>query len=186
MEKGSTNRTTGIVKIAVTGPESTGKSTLAEQLAGKYKTIWVPEFARDYLTRQNGTYSEYDLLNIATGQLEAEKKSMEIANGLLFCDTELLVIKIWSLVKYGRCHPFILQQIDKQSYAHYLLCDIDIPWTDDPLREHPDFREELFQMYESELISYGFPYTIIQGNSEERILKAAQIIDSLTDSRFET
>lgn len=178
MEKGSSDRT-DIVKIAVTGPESTGKSTLAEQLAFKYQTNWVPEFARDFLTRKKGKYTERDLLTIARGQLEAEQRCMEKANGLLISDTEMIVIKIWSLVKYGRCHSFILSQLERQSYAHYLLCDIDIPWTDDPLREHPGFRKELFEMYVFELNNYRFPFTVIQGNMEERFSNSVLLVDSI-------
>jgi NadR type nicotinamide-nucleotide adenylyltransferase len=165
-----------IMKFAITGPESTGKSTLTQQLADEFQTLWVPEFARDFLHLRKGKYSENDLLTIAEGQMNSEKAMELQSDRILFCDTEFLVIKIWSLVKYGRCHPRILSMIEEQNYLHYFLCDIDIPWQDDPLREHPHMRKELFDLYVHELNKYQFPYTVISGNHEERLQMARQIV----------
>jgi len=176
MEKGFTNRA-AVNKFAITGPESTGKSTLTMQLAELYKTNWVREYAREFLMRSNGTYSEPDLLAISKGQRMLEQEAMKYSSPMLFCDTELIVLKIWSLVKFGRCHPLILQWIEHQKYTHYFLCNIDIPWQEDPLREHPHFREELFEMYKNELEFYCFPYTVISGSETERLISAKNIVD---------
>lgn len=168
-----------ILKIAVTGPESTGKSTLTEQLADKFHVSWVEEYARQFLQNRDGSYNEADLLQIAEGQRTLERKKEAEAHGLLFCDTELIVIKIWSLVKFGRCDNKILEWLEKQDYRHYFLCNIDVPWQDDPLREHPHMRKELFDMYIRELNFYGFAYTVISGSREERLLQAETIVKKM-------
>ena len=164
-------------KIAITGPESTGKSMLAEQLATHYKTAWVPEFAREYLERNGFSYKEEDVLAIARGQLESEQQVMSKAAGFLFCDTEFIVTKIWSDVKYKRCHQWILNQIETHRYDLYLLCDIDLPWEYDPLREHPEMRKELFELYCREITSRNFPFVIIRGFGSERLNNAITLID---------
>jgi NadR type nicotinamide-nucleotide adenylyltransferase len=183
MEKRSTARG-NIIKIAVTGPESTGKSTLSAQLAETFNTLWVPEYAREYLSKNGGNYQEPDLLAIARGQQENERLLEEKANTLLICDTEMIVIKIWSMVKYGQCHPDIIRKLESQNYSHYLLCNTDIPWQEDPLREHPYFREELFTMYEQELKRQHFPYTVIHGNEKSRLFQAWDIINQLMNSHL--
>ncbi len=170
-----------IIKIAVTGPESTGKSSLSEQLAQYYNTVWVKEYAREYLEKTKGKYEEEDLLRIAIGQQNAETQLIMQANKMLVSDTEMIVMKIWSQVKYGRCHPELLDMVALQSYDHYLLCNIDLPWEDDPLREHPGARNQLFEMYIKELDYYNFPYTIIKGCNEERFLAAKECIDTLIE-----
>ncbi len=167
-----------IRKIAITGPESTGKSMLAQQLADHYHTLWVPEFARDYLTSLNRPYEEDDILYIARQQLQKEKASAAMAKDRLFCDTELIVTKIWSEVKYGRCHPWILQQIERHRYDLYLLCDIDLPWEFDPLREHPGKRKFLFDRYHRELSERGFRFAVIRGNGRIRTENAIRIVEN--------
>lgn len=169
----------GIIRIAVTGPESTGKSTLSAQLAEHFQTIWVPEYARSFLRETGGKYNEPDLLRIARKQQENESISEGHSNRILICDTEMIVIKIWSMVKYGRCHPEIAGRLSRQQYTHYLLCNIDIPWEEDPLREHPHFRNELFALYKQELKINGFPYTVISGNETQRFSKAVRTISAL-------
>lgn len=164
-------------KVAITGPESTGKSILAEQLANYYQTCWVPEFAREYLDRHGPAYDEKDILLIAKGQLLKEKEAEKQANGYLFCDTEFIVTKIWSEVRYKRCDPWILLMIDQHQYDLYLLCDIGLPWEPDPLREHPQMREKLFDMYHNELISGNLPYAIIRGLGKERLGNAVRLIE---------
>ena len=134
-------------RIAITGPESTGKSQLAKQLADHYGTVWVPEFARDYIDSLGRPYQERDILTIAQGQLDRERDLGQQANKYLFCDTELLVTKIWSDVAYKRCEPWILENLANQTYDLYLLCQIDTPWEDDPQREHPHLREHLFNIH---------------------------------------
>ena len=166
-----------IRRIAITGPESTGKSMLAEELAAHYETVWVPEYAREYLEILGKPYGEKDILLIARGQLAAEESLAGKANRFLFCDTELLVTKIWSDVKYSRCHPWILETIEKQRYDLYLLCDIDLPWQYDPLREHPDQRQFLFDLYYRELNERKFPFGVVHGTGPDRMKNAARLIE---------
>lgn len=167
-----------IRKIAITGPESTGKSMLAEQLAIHYQTVWVPEYAREYLELLVRPYEEKDIYLIARGQLSAESSKLQQAGTFLFCDTELLVTKIWSEVKYGRCHPWILETIENHPYELYLLCDIDLPWQYDPLREHPDDRQYLFDLYYNELKNRKYPFAVVHGTGTGRLQNAVQIIEN--------
>lgn len=166
-----------IRRIAITGPESTGKSVLAEQLAAHYSTRWVPEFAREYLDNLGRPYEEADLLSIAEGQLAAEERAEKEASRILFCDTELTVIKIWSEVKYGRCDDRILKLQASRRYDLYLLCDIDLPWTYDPLREHPDRRRFLFDYYHRELTAMHRPFAVVCGLDEARLRHACSAIE---------
>jgi NadR type nicotinamide-nucleotide adenylyltransferase len=165
-----------IRKIAITGPESTGKSMLARQLAAHYHTRWVPEYAREYLEHLERPYNEDDLLTIAQGQLKLEASIMPGAGDFLFCDTELLVLKIWSDVKFGRCHPWILEHLKIPRYNLYLLCDIDLPWEYDPLREHPDQRQYLFDLYYNEMKNRRFPFFVVSGTGPDRVRNAIDII----------
>ena len=167
-----------IKKIAIVGPESTGKSTLAKDLAAHYQTEWVPEFAREYLDQIKRPYKFEDLSEIAKGQLNLEQKKAKNANDLLFCDTNLIVIKVWSEFKYGKCEPQIIEQIQASDYDLHLLTDIDFPWTPDPLREHPDKRQELFDIYVKELEGFGFDYEIISGHGNARLDNAISAINS--------
>lgn len=169
----------GILKFAITGPESTGKSTLSKQLAEHFQTTWVPEFARNYLQQLPRQYREDDLLKIAIGQKELEESQALHAQQLLFCDTENIVLKIWSNVRYNHCHANILQCIELQQYIHYFLCDIDIPWVEDPLREHPHMRQDLFNMYVDELSFYNFPFTVISGDEKTRLKIAIDIVNGI-------
>ncbi len=164
-------------KIVVTGPESTGKTTLAQQLGEYYQTIWVREFAREYLSQLNRDYQESDLLKIAQGQVQKENETAVQANQWLICDTSLEVIKVWSEVKYGRCHPWILKQLRQRTADLYLLTAPDIPWAPDPQREHPAQREALYQIYVRELEDK--PYIEIWGNREKRLNTAINKINSL-------
>jgi NadR type nicotinamide-nucleotide adenylyltransferase len=167
------------VKIAITGPESTGKSVISQQLADHYTTVWVPEYARVYLLQIERSYNYDDILQIAKGQMASEKAFEPIANGLMFSDTELLVTKIWCEVKFGKCHRWIEDNIWMQDYDLYLLMDIDLPWEYDPLREHPDRREFLFNLYKKELEKMGMNYRIVSGVGEERLKNAITVVDEL-------
>lgn len=164
-------------RIAITGPESTGKSELAEKLANYYNTIWVPEYAREYLENIRRPYIQDDILMIAKGQLKKEEALVSMAGKYLFCDTEFIVTRIWSEFRYGNCHQWIERQIELHRYDLYLLCDIDIPWKDDPLREHPDKRRELFDLYYNELADRNFPFKVISGFGDERLKRAISEID---------
>ncbi|TVQ93997.1 MAG: ATPase [Bacteroidetes bacterium] len=164
-------------RVAITGPESTGKSNLARELALHYNTEFVAEFARQYIDNLDRAYNQEDILLIAQNQLISEEKMTQRANTYLFCDTELIVTKIWSLHKYNFCHPWILEQIEKHVYDLYLLCDVDLPWEYDKQREHPHMREFFFNWYKKELEQYDFPYRIVSGNKEKRLKNAIKITD---------
>lgn len=168
---------TAVKKIAITGPESTGKSMLSKQLAKHYSTSYVPEYAREYVDKLNRPYKQEDILVIAREQLNRERLAIKNANGFLFCDTEMIVPKIWELYKYNECHPWILEQIRKNSYDLYLLCDIDLPWEADPQREYPHMRSFFFNWFKRELEQYRFPYRIISGNEQQRVENAIDAIN---------
>lgn len=172
-----------LIKIAITGPESTGKSLLTFQLANHYNTIYVSEFAREYIDQLNRPYTFNDVLQIARGQLKREKAAEPLANGLLFSDTELLVTRIWCLHKYGKNHDWIEEHIRSNHYDLFLLCNIDLPWEYDQQREHPDLREYFFKWYQRELESFNFPYRIISGQGNERTENAIAAIDKFLHSR---
>ncbi len=167
-------------KIAIVGPESTGKSQLAEQLAKHNNTKWVPEYAREYLENLGRPYHQGDLLEIAKGQIKLEDKIAEKTRDLLFCDTNLIVLKIWSDHSYGETDKWILDQLQKRHYDYYLLTDIDLPWEPDLLREHPDMRGYFFKKYEDYLINSNLPFSFVCGQGEERFKNALTCLNSMS------
>lgn len=170
-------------KIVAIGPESTGKSTLCEQLAAHYDTQWCPEFAREYLLAKGSNKYDYsDLLNIAHGQFALELSLLEHArNDLYFIDTDMYVMKVWCEIAFEQCHTWILKQIATSNYDLYLLCNTDLPWTPDMLREYPDplFRKRLFLMYKDILVNSGVPWIEISGTDTERLQTAVTTINTL-------
>lgn len=164
-------------RIAITGPESTGKSFLAEQLARHYRTNYNPEYARKYLDNLNRPYCFEDLDKIADGQWKEEEDAALTSNKILFCDTEFTVLKIWSLHKYKTCSELILNYYNNQKYDLYLLCNIDLPWQFDPLREHPDLRQYFFDWFERDLQQRKVKYMIISGQGQLRKDLAIRNID---------
>ncbi len=169
-------------KIVIIGPESTGKSTLCQQLADHYKTIWVPEYARAYLLEHGTDYTYEDLLVIAKKQIETEDACAKIAeNDLVFIDTDMYVMKIWCEFVFGRCHQWILDRIAERPYDLYLLCSTDLPWTKDELREYPDLesRLKLFHMYREDMISQQTPWKEIKGISTDRFASAVAAVNAL-------
>jgi len=167
-----------LIKIAITGPESTGKSQLAEELAAYYHTVFVPEYARAFIDRLDRPYNREDILEIAKGQIREEERRIQRTTRMLFCDTELIVTKIWSEVKYGMCDPWILEKIEENKYSLFLLCNIDLPWEDDPQREHPHMREKLFSLYYDELTERGFPFKVVSGTGRARLENAVKHVES--------
>ena len=172
-----------IRKIVVIGPESTGKSTLSEDLAHSLQTTWTPEFARDYLTNLGRSYNENDLLTIAQGQLQSENDQFAKAISYLICDTDLYVIKVWSEASFGQCQAPILEMIADSSCDLYLLTDIDVPWTDDPLREHPkpDDRHYFYHQYRDIVQNSGVPWVNVHGDHQQRLEISLEAIHKLID-----
>jgi NadR type nicotinamide-nucleotide adenylyltransferase len=169
-------------KVVAIGPESTGKSTLCDALAGLYRTGWVPEFARQYLTALNRPYRYEDLLEIARGQLRLEEEmTAQCDRPLIFIDTDMYVMKVWCEFVFGKCHSFILDQIAERHYDLYLLCNTDLPWIKDELREYPDLpsRQKLFHIYKDLLINQSAPWVEISGVHAERVHRAADAVDRL-------
>lgn len=162
-----------INKIVITGPECCGKTTLVNSLSKIYKCNIVTEFARKYLEESNGQYQYEDLLKIAKGQWWEEQKMEKLEKEILICDTAIHTIKIWSLDKFKKCDPWILDQTE--NYNHYLLCSPDIPWEVDPLRENPKDRHRIFKIYLNEL--QNKPFTIISGTKLSRIKQSQKIIN---------
>ena len=170
-------------KVVVIGPESTGKSTLCEQLANYYNTGWVPEYAREYLLQHGTHYTYDDLLTIAKGQVALEESYIEKADhsNLLFIDTDQYVMQVWCEFVFGKCHSWILDQITKRKYDLYLLCNIDLPWVEDILREYPDQapRQKLYNIYKTILTNQSVPWVEISGNYDERFQKAFHAVNDL-------
>jgi NadR type nicotinamide-nucleotide adenylyltransferase len=173
-----------VKKIVIIGPESTGKSSLTKLLALHYKTEYCDEFAREYLLINGTKYSVDDLLQIAKGQLALEDQmtqKVKTTSSLLFIDTDMYVMKVWSEYVFGECNFFILDNIASRSYDLYLLCDIDLPWVKDELREYPDEkpRKELFNTYKDLLINQNVPWKLISGNYEQRLTSAIDAVNKL-------
>ena len=173
-----------ILKIALFGPESTGKTTLAKQLAEYYQTDWVPEFARDYLQEKWDKHQAIcdvnDMLPIAYGQTQLENEKMATANQYLFCDTNLMVTKVFSEVYYNYCDPLLDQAAREHEYDLFFLTDIDVPWEKDDLRDKPEGRETVFSVFKQSLIDNNKPFITISGDASLRLKKAVSIIDDLT------
>lgn len=168
-----------MIRVGIIGPESTGKTFLARALATEYNEPWVPEYAREYLTNLGRPYVQSDLLEIARGQLKLEANISKQANRLLFLDTDLHVIKVWSDYKYGVCDPWILQQMQLHYCDIYLLTFYDVPYEDDPLRENPDERPQLFDIYERLLKDCGQHYHVVQGTHQRRLDEVTRYINTL-------
>jgi NadR type nicotinamide-nucleotide adenylyltransferase len=183
-------------KIAIIGPESTGKSTLCEQLAKHYNTFWCPEYAREYLLEHGMGYTYDDLLTIAKGQVELEEKYIQLTirgsqsfrrtnpgddSRLLFVDTDMYVMKVWCEFVFGKCHQYILEQIAERRYDLYFLCNVDLPWTHDELREYPDLetRQKLYEIYKNIMTNQTVPCIEISGDSEERFATAVRAVDDI-------
>ncbi len=186
MEKRSQKTSAGLIRIAITGPESTGKSQLTEQLAVHYKTVFVPEFARDYVESLGREYNFEDLELIAKGQIRMQKAAEKKAGRLLFCDTELTVIKIWGEHKYNKCPAWVSENLSKYTYDLYLLCNVDLPWEFDPLREHPRLRTYFFDWYQRELTSRNANIKVVDGTGIARFQKALGFIEELLQKKAGT
>ncbi len=193
-----------IKKIVVIGPESTGKSTLCELLAQHYEMLWCPEFAREYLITNGKEYDHEELLAIAKGQIALEEEYLSVVKNewsktaeniyinknsqrvidhqpLLFIDTDMYVMKVWDEYVFGKCHQFILDEIVSRKYDLYLLCDVDLPWVKDDLREYPaeEPRRELYHIYKDLLINQQTTWVEISGGYEERLQQGTAAVNNI-------
>lgn len=168
-----------IIKVSIIGPESSGKTYLAAKLANYYKCYWAPEYAREYLSNLKTPYTKNDIEQIARGQLDYEDVLITESEKLLICDTDLIVIKIWIEHKFGKCPTWIDDLIDARRYNLYLLMYPDIPYEEDPLREHPELGQHFFNQYKTLLTRFDFPYAIINGDYNTRLKKSIAAIDKV-------
>jgi len=175
-------------KIVIIGPESTGKSTLCARLAAHFNTNWCPEYAREYLEVNGTDYTYDDLLTIAKGQVNLEESAINMTvsqltarNSQLFIDTDMYVMKVWCEFAFGKCHNWILNQVALRKYDLYLLCNVDLPWIKDSLREYPDLetRNKLYHYYRDIMINQHVPWVDISGNYEERVQVAIDAVNKL-------
>lgn len=185
MQNATMNKISSFKKIVVLGPESTGKSTLCVQLAKHYDTIYCEEYARAYLSKEGTKYNYENLLTIAKGQLALEDQAIQKVSAKpdnhnkLIIDTDMYVMKVWCEYVFNNCHPYILEQINQRKYDFYLLCNIDLPWTSDEMREYPDEkpRQELFSIYKDLLINQNTPWGIVSGKGLDRLNNAIHLMD---------
>ena len=165
-----------MLRIAVTGPESSGKTTLCAALSAHYGVSCLPEYARLYLEKTKGFYEQKDLDCIAQGQFESVLSSQ---SKIVISDTDFLVLEVWSKYKYKKVSAVINEFIRKDIFDLHILCSPDIPWEKDPLRESPDSRNELFELYLDSLNKHGKNFIIVSGTHEERLKKSWQVMDAL-------
>ncbi len=188
MEKNLRQQKANIVKVVLFGPESTGKTTLSNQLARHYNTVWAPEFAREYLqnkwNHERKTCENADLIPIAVGQMQLENTLAKKADKVLICDTDLLETKVYSEEYYGGfVDPLLDKAALENTYDLYLLTYIDTPWEADDLRDRPELRQEMFTAFENALKKYNRPYITLKGDKETRLKKAIKAIDKIIASK---
>jgi nicotinamide riboside kinase len=165
-----------LFKIVITGAESTGKSSLARSLSEKYGCPWVPELARNYIENLDRHYTYNDIEVIAKAQIEAEQ---QFSTGIVIFDTWLIITKVWFDFVYGKHPEWLDYEIRKGKIDLFLLCDIDLPWISDPVRENGgENRKILHQQYQQEIESYGFTFSLVKGAEQQRVENAIQIIEN--------
>ena len=184
MEEKLKQQPSDCIKVVLFGPESTGKTTLSRQLARYYNSVWVPEYAREYLqdkwNNERKTCEPKDLLPIAIGQMKLENELAQKTDSVLICDTDLLETKVYSEAYYqGTCDPILDKYAQLNSYDLYFLTYIDTPWEADDLRDKPNERQRMFKAFESALKEFKRPYVLLKGNKKERLEKAIKHIDEL-------
>lgn len=188
MEKNLKQTDANIVRVVLFGPESTGKTTLSKQLARYYHTVWVAEYAREYLqdkwNNERKTCENSDLIPIAEGQMHLENELAKKADKVLICDTDLLETKVYSQEYYG---GFVDPKLDaaakENQYDLYLLTYIDTPWEADDLRDRPELRLEMFNAFEKALKVHNKNYILLKGDKQTRLNKAVKAIDAILEKR---
>lgn len=166
-----------IKKIAIVGPESTGKSTLSQQLAKYYRVPWVPEYARYYCAALTSDCTLQDEINMFHGQVALEESVLATAEtAFIICDTTFVTVKIWSDEMLGETPQIVLDALPTRTYDLYLLLDIDLPWQEDPLRDFPHMREHFMAIWHKELKALNANYVVV-GGIENRLQNAIDVID---------
>ena len=165
-----------MIRIAVTGPESSGKTTLCQSLSEHYNVEFIPEFARVYLEKTNGEYDQADLDKMGQGQL---KSILSSQNTLDICDSDFSVLEIWSNYKYGNVSDYINDLAKKDLFDLHILCTPDIPWEEDSLLENPDTRDLLFELYKKSLNKHNKNFIIVSGEHINRLENSLETIDLL-------
>ncbi len=165
-------------RIVVTGPESTGKTELTQILAHKYGTLWIPEYARDYVEKLDRPYTFDDVAAIAKHQIKQEEiYASKVGSGILFFDTWLIITKVWFDLVYGKCPEWVSDHIRTSRIDLFLVCDTDLPWIADPVRENGgEKREQLLKLYCDEIRSFGFSYEIVHGFGSSRTDNALEAL----------
>lgn len=169
-----------MISIALIGPESTGKTELSGQLAAYYHTVWEPELAREYIENLTREYTYDDVCEIARRQIEIEKKYEKKNNddSPLFFDTDLIITKVWLEYKYKRIPEFLEKRLEQRYIDFYLLCEPDLEWEFDPVREHGgDDRIFFYNWYKKEIEKLKTPYAEISGIGENRLKNAVKAIN---------
>ena len=178
MEENLTQEQSLIKRIVICGPESTGKSTMTENLSVHFNTNYVDEFAREFLQKKwdivNEVCTKEDLIKIARGQIELENTKIKSANKLIFCDTNISTTIAWSKTHFdGFCDPWLMSQSKLLKYDYYLLLNTDVAWIKDDLRDSPNDREKMFLAHKFELDILNVNYDIIEGSDFDKRLKQA-------------
>lgn len=165
------------IRIAIVGAESSGKTTLCRDLAEHYAADWLPEYAREYFAHNDSPgYDIDDVVRIGAEQLLREQQH---SAPLLFCDSNLLINRIWAEERFGFCPEWIAEHYRPQDYLLHLLPTPDIPWEPDPLRENPHDRQRLFERYHLALTESGCRFVVVSGSRQERVQQAVDELHRL-------
>lgn len=166
-----------IKKIAIVGPESTGKSTISQQLAKHYQVPWVPEYARYYCAALTADCTLQDEINMFHGQIALEESVLAMADtDFIICDTTFITVKIWSDEILGETPQVVLDELTARPYDFYVLLDIDLPWQEDPLRDFPHLRAHFMEIWHKELKDLNADYVVI-GGINNRLQNTIDAID---------
>ncbi len=175
-------RPENILRIVVTGPECTGKTTVARYLGRHYKVTVIPEYARDYISGLGRPYGYEDVAHVARHQIEEEREAVKKTGSFIILDTHLVITRVWFEVVFGKVPGFLLEQMKKKNNYYFLLCNTDIEWVPDDVRENGgEMRETLFQRYHRIIEHYGWPYDILKGTGEERYRNALKLMNPVVN-----